>query len=170
MEERWDAYNRGGVLESKGTLGPDVKIPSGQYHIAVDVVIRHIDKDVMIVRREYHKRFGGYYDISISGNVLAGESTKAAARRMARDILDLDLPSVKLICISNDDTNQVIYYSFLAEVNCEKSSIKMNQKEALGYKWCAPYELTNAIKNGVVQQPLLLRLKHFLTVEGYSRY
>lgn len=170
MEEVWDAYDRGGVLVSKGTLGPGEKIPSGQYHIAVDVVIRHSDKDVMIVRREYKKQFGGYYDISISGDVLSGESTKHAARRLAREILNLDLPSIKLICISNDDSNQVIHYSFLAETNCDKQSIKMNQKEALSYKWCAPYELTDTIKKGVVPQPLLLRLKHFLINEGYTKY
>jgi ADP-ribose pyrophosphatase YjhB (NUDIX family) len=170
MEQRWDAYNRSGILESKGTLGPNERIPSGQYHIAVDVVIRHEDGDVLVVRREYNKPFGGHYDISLSGNVLTGESTKTAAKRMAREMLGMDLPSIKLLCISNDDVNQVIYYSFLAEVNCEKRNVIINEKEALGYGWCTSKELADVIKKGIIPPPLLVRLKHFLTVEGYLNY
>ncbi len=81
MTEVWNAYdlNRNQLPH---LLVRGEKIPEGQFHLCVNVLVRHQDGDILFMRRSANKSlYPGYYEFGAGGSVLAGEDSQTAALR-----------------------------------------------------------------------------------------
>ena len=81
MTEVWNAYdlNRNQLPH---LLVRGEKVPEGQFHLCVNVLVRHEDGDFLCMRRSAHKSlYPGYYEFGAGGSVLAGEDSQTAALR-----------------------------------------------------------------------------------------
>ena len=81
MTEFWNAYdlNRNQLPH---LLVRGEKIPEGQFHLCVNVLVRHQDGDILFMRRSANKSlYPGYYEFGAGGSVLAGEDSLTAALR-----------------------------------------------------------------------------------------
>ena len=79
MTEVWNAYdlNRNQLPH---LLVRGEKIPEGQFHLCVNVLVRHQDGDILFMRRSANKSlYPGYYEFGAGGSVLAGEDSQTAA-------------------------------------------------------------------------------------------
>ena len=75
MTEVWNAYdlNRNQLPH---LLVRGEKIPEGQFHLCVNVLVRHQDGEILIMRRSANKSlYPGYYEFGAGGSVLAGEDS-----------------------------------------------------------------------------------------------
>ena len=85
MTEVWNAYdlNRNQLPH---LLVRGENIPEGQFHLCVNVLVRHQDGDILFMRRSANKSlYPGYYEFGAGGSVLAGEDSQTAALREVKE-------------------------------------------------------------------------------------
>lgn len=57
-------------------------IPDGSYHIVAEVLVRHVDGDFLLLKRDLNKpAYAGYYEAGTGGSALKGETPEQAALR-----------------------------------------------------------------------------------------
>ena len=72
--ELWDAYDCEGHLTGE-TLVRGEPIPEGRYHLVCGVLVRHVDGDYLLMKRDLSKSaYPGYYEASLGGAVQKGET------------------------------------------------------------------------------------------------
>jgi len=133
MLEIWDGYN-----EKEELLGLDLirgeEIPKGVYHLVVEVLIRHLDGDYLLMQRDFNKDgWSGFYEASAGGSALKGESAELAIMREAFEETGIEPRNLKLI--NKQITHPIIFYSYLSIVDCDKESVILQEGETIEYKW-----------------------------------
>ncbi len=79
--EIWDAYNEDREKNGRYLVRGE-RIPSGLYHLCVNVLVRHEDGDVLFMKRSSQKElYPNYFEFGAGGSVLAGEDSLSAALR-----------------------------------------------------------------------------------------
>ena len=79
--EIWDGYLKDGTLANKDLIRGE-KIPNGLYHLVSEVLVRHIDGDYLLMKRDENKpNYGGYYEASAGGSALKEENQLECAIR-----------------------------------------------------------------------------------------
>jgi len=133
MLEIWDGYN-----EKEELLGLDLirgeEIPNGAYHLVVEVLVRHLDGDYLLMQRDFNKEgFPGFYEATAGGSALKGESAKQAIAREAFEEAGIKLKELKLI--NKQIEHPIIFYSYLSIVDCDKASVRLQEGETIDYIW-----------------------------------
>lgn len=87
--ELWDLYDKDriplGITHERGK-----PIPAGAYHLSVHIAIFTPDGRMLVQRRSPDKKhWGGLWDMSAAGSVLAGESSAEGAARELYEELGL---------------------------------------------------------------------------------
>jgi len=131
--EIWDAYN-----EKEELLGHDLtreeEIPKGMYHLVVEVLIRHLDGDYLLMQRDFNKiGWSGFYEATAGGSALKGESAEVAIRREAFEETGIKLKNLRLI--NKQIKHPLIFYTYLSIVDCDKQSVMLQEGETIAYKW-----------------------------------
>ena len=79
--ETWDAYLKDGTLAGCDLVRGE-PIPKGLYHLVCEILVRHIDGDYLLMRRDTRKaNYGGYYEATAGGSALKGEDILSCAKR-----------------------------------------------------------------------------------------
>jgi len=134
MQEIWDGYNeQEELLEIDLIRGEE--IPEGVFHLAASVIIKHVDGSYLLMQRDFSKSFPGFFEATASGAVLKGETPSIAAIREAKEetgvVIGIPILLNKMII----RRHQLILYFYLAETECAKTSVKLQQGETIAYKW-----------------------------------
>ena len=92
--ELWDVYDK--FRRPKGVTimrGSDRKLTEGEYHLTAHVCVFTTDGRMIVQRRAMFKAlWGGLWDISASGSVLAGETASEGAERELFEELGIRAP------------------------------------------------------------------------------
>ncbi|AMC93616.1 hypothetical protein AOC36_06335 [Erysipelothrix larvae] len=139
--ERWDAYYRDETLAGFDLVRGE-PIPKDMYHIVCEVLIQHEDTSYLLMQRAWDKEgYPGFFEASAGGSVLKGESPLDGAKREVYEETGIVVES--LTCINKAIEEPHIFYSYVAIVNCDKTSIQLQSGETIGYKWVDPHALVD---------------------------
>lgn len=139
--EVWDAYYPDGTLAGCDLVRGE-PIPDGLCHLAVDVLVRHTDGTILLMKRDPRKpNFPGYYEASAGGSALKGEDAETAAYRELWEETgiraDKLIPSYRIF----SPERKCLYHGFLCLTSCKKDSIVLQEGETVAYRWVTPEEL-----------------------------
>lgn len=133
--ELWDAYSKDEELTGR-TLVRGEKIPEGLYHLVCEVLVRHTDGSYLCMKRSTEKpNYGGWYEATAGGSALVGENKWQCVKRELYEetgILCDEFEEVTYFC---EERKQAFFYTFVCTVDCNKSSVKLQEGETEGYLW-----------------------------------
>ena len=151
--EIWDLYNEQGQKTGETWERSRAKeIPEGRYHIVCDILIRHRDGEFLLTLRDPGKDpYPGCLEASAGGSALAGETPEQAARREMQEETGLAAERLELIGITRKPQSRSIVYAYLATVDCDKDSIRLQEGETAGYRWVGRQDFLKLIR----EEPVL---------------
>ena len=148
--EIWDAYN-----DKREKIGQYLvrgeRIPSGLYHLCVNVLVRHEDGDVLFMKRSSQKElYPNYFEFGAGGSVLAGEDSLSAVLREQT--------------ISSEDQCLFDYYE--AIIVGDKERITYQDGETDGHVWIGINELSAFMKDNLLFRHQKILLKKLIEKQG----
>lgn len=141
MTEIWNAY------DSKRKQLPHLlirgePIPQGQFHLCVNVLVRHEDGDFLVMRRSASKSlYPRYWELGAGGSVLAGETSQEAALRELREETGLLADKVSLLEQFSSPEDQCHFDFYLAQVSGAKEDIRYQAGETEAHLWLPASQL-----------------------------
>lgn len=165
--EIWDGYMIDGTLANHD-LVRGKPIPKGLYHLVSEILVRHIDGDYLLMRRDTQKsNYGGYYEATAGGSALKGEDKVSCAMRELLEetgIYSNDLQEIS--CYISHDT---IYYCFLCVTDCDKTSITLQKGETMSYKWISEKDFIAFVNSNEMIDTQRKRYYDYFVKMGYIR-
>lgn len=135
--EMWDLYDEQGRKTGETWERSRAReIPEGRYHIVCDILIRHRDGDFLLTRRDPEKDvYPGCLEASAGGSALAGETPEEGARREMLEETGLTADKLELIGTTWRPKSRSVIYAYLAVVDCDKHSVRLQEGETVDYRW-----------------------------------
>lgn len=135
--EMWDLYDEQGRKTGETWERSRAReIPEGRYHIVCDILIRHRDGEFLLTRRDPEKDvYPGCLEASAGGSALAGESPEEGARREMLEETGLTADKLELIGTTWRPKSRSVIYAYLAVVDCDKHSVRLQEGETVDYRW-----------------------------------
>ena len=125
------------------------KLPDGRYIRAVHVLIFNSDKRLLIQKRSMDKdRWPGLWDISVSGDVLSGETVREAAVRETREELGIyiDLSLQRPLITTSYETWIDDFFTIKQDIRIEE--LHPFKEEIDEIRWATLEEIESMIKDG----------------------
>lgn len=165
--EIWDGYLKDGSLAKKDLIRGEL-IPNGLYHLVSEILVRHIDGDYLIMQRDFSKpNYGGYFEATAGGSALKGEDKYTCAKRELLEETGVIAISYEEIgCYISHDT---IYYTFLCITDCEKSSILLQERETISYKWMSEKDFISFVNSDEIIPFQKIRYMDYFKKIGYIK-
>ena len=162
--EIWDLYDEQGRKTGETWERSRAReIPDGRYHIVCDILIRHRDGDFLLTLRDPNKDvYPGCLEASAGGSALAGENPEEAARREMEEETGLTAEKLEQIGITKRPQSHSMLYAYLAVVDCEKNSVRLQPGETAGYQWVDPPTFLRMIQEEPVLKCQYPRYKPYL--------
>ncbi len=157
--EIWDAYdiNFKKVLNIELVRG--MNIPDGMFHLVCDVIVRHIDGEYLLMKRDSRKHYGNMWEATAGGSALKGETPlECAIRELKEETGIVSNHLTKVGQVINSETHS-IYVEFLCITDCDKNSIVLQYGETCAYKWVSKDELISMNKDELVTK----RMQSFIS-------
>lgn len=148
MKELLDLYTSDGTCTGETVLRGET-VPDNRYIRAVHVLIFNSDNMLLIQKRSKNKdNWPGLWDISVSGDVLPGETVNQAAMRETREELGLELD-----LSDKSPVASTIYENWLDDFFTVKTDIKIEEMEPLKeeideIRWTSFDEISSMIEDG----------------------
>ena len=138
-DEIWDLYDREGKRTGETFVRGEYStsgIPEGRYHLVADILVKHIDGTYLLTKRDDNKEtYPGLWEASAGGSALFGEDPLEAAIRELREETGITADSMELVNITFKDESRSLFYSYVANVSCDKDSVVLQEGETTEYKW-----------------------------------
>lgn len=157
MMEYCDLYDRDGQPTGQVIVRGDA-IPERCYRMIAGVLCVHTDGSILLMKRHPSKRtHPGLFEASASGSVMAGETAQAAAVRELREETGIHCKQVQPLYQEAGDGR--LYRGFLAQVDCDKQSVRLQPGETVDYRWVNRSELMDLLQrkpSPVIIHPAIL--------------
>lgn len=165
--EIWDGYLADGTLANRDLVRGE-PIPEGFFHLVSEILVRHIDGDYLLMRRDPRKpNYGGYYEATAGGSALKGEDKLTCARRELLE--ETGLSAEDFTEIGRYTSRDTIYYNFLCVTDCDKSSVLLQEGETVSYKWISEKEFIAFVNSNEMIDAQRDRYHTYLAKMGYIR-
>ncbi len=157
--EIWDAYDKEFKKIPNMELIRGTDIPEGMFHLVCDIIVRHIDGEYLLMKRDWRKHFGNMWEATAGGSALKGETPLECAMRELRE--ETGIVSNHLTEVGNVINNEThsIYVEFLCVTDCDKDSIILQDGETSAYKWVNRSDLIAMKKDELITE----RMQQFIS-------
>lgn len=143
--EIWDGYRADGSLAGIDLVRGE-PIPDGIFFMTVEILVRHIDGDYLLMQRDLTKpAFPGYLEASAGGAAQKGESPYTAAMRELRE--ETGIIAASLEPIANMIYHKMLNYQYLCVTDCDKNSVTLQEGETVGYRWVSEREFVEFVNS-----------------------
>lgn len=160
--ELWDAYDQDGRRADRDLIRGE-PIPQGLYHLVSEMIVRHVDGDYLLMQRDFQKEgYPGWMEATAGGSVLKGETALEAAKRELQEETGLIGRSFQEI--GKTYTENTIFISYLVITDCDKTSVKLQEGETIGYQWLKEEEFLRFLDSSEVIPSQKERLIEYLNV------
>ena len=137
--ELWDLYdengNKTGETFEREMYGKK-EFPKGRYHIVCDILVRHDDGTFLLMKRDEGKDvYPGFWEASAGGAAQAGETPLMCAKRELLEETGIKTDRLTLIATAKSPKHPVVFYSFIAYTDCDKTGITLQEGETTDFKW-----------------------------------
>ena len=154
MLEYWDLYNRErkkiGALHMRGE-----PLEQGTYHIVVNVWIVNSKNEVLITQRHPQKKlWGGLWECSASGAVIAGEDSLQGALRETKEEIGIDLLSSEAILIETLFRKNDIRDTFLFKKDIRIEDLTFHPNEVVDARWVTKSEYDEFCNKELMAPPV----------------
>ena len=162
--EIWDLYDEQGRKTGETWERSRAKeIPEGRYHIVCDILIRHQDGTFLLTLRAPNKDvYPGCLEASAGGSALSGETPEQAAKREMFEETGLSAEKLELIGITRKPQSRSVIYAYIAVMDCDKDSVRLQPGETVGYQWVDPQVFLRMIQEEPVLKIQYPRYKPYL--------
>lgn len=165
--EIWDGYWMDGTLANQDLVRGE-PIPEGLYHLVSEILVRHVDGDYLLMRRDVRKpNYGGYYEATAGGSALKGEDKVSCAKRELLE--ETGIVSEDFVEIGQYTSHNTLYYLFLCVTDCDKSSVVLQEGETMSYKWVSEENFIAFVNSHEIIEKQKERYRHFFVKMGYLR-
>lgn len=147
--ELFDLYTEDRVRTGR-TMVRGTKVPEGLYRLVVHVCIFDHEGRMLIQQRQPFKQgWSNYWDLTVGGCAVAGDTSRTAAEREVREEigLELDLSDVRPSLTLNFDGGFDDYYFLTREVDL--SVLHLQEEEVQAVRWAAQEEILKMIDDGL---------------------
>ena len=148
MAEMMDIYDEA-CRPTGRTFARGTKLAAGDYFLVVHVCVFHPDGRLLIQRRQTCKKsWPGLWDVSVGGGVLAGETSRQAAMREAREELGLalNLSRARPAMTVNFEGGFDDFYT--VERALDPAALLLQPEEVAAAKWADRDEVTALLQAG----------------------
>ena len=146
--ERWDLYTKDRTKTGE-TMSRSERVPQGRYHIVIHVCLFNAKGEMLIQQRQPYKRsWAGLWDVSVGGCALAGESSREAAEREAREELGYSLSLQDVAPALTLYPRGVLNDVYLVERQIDLSALTLQPEEVRSVKWATEKKIKNMIDEG----------------------
>lgn len=126
--ELWDGYFKdgspAGIILIRGN-----PVPKGIYHLACDVIVRHVDGTILLMKRDESKETSpGLYEATAGGAALKGESKEACALRELREETGITATKLTELFQTVDEEKRTIFVNYLCETDCDKNDVTLQKR------------------------------------------
>ena len=141
--ELWDSYNSDGTAAGTDLVRGE-PIPEGLYHLVCEILVTHIDGEILLMQRDFRKpNYGGMFESSAGGSALKGETPLQCAVRELREETGIRCDDLQLIGTSRGEHS--LYYNYLCITDTKKNSITLQEEETISYRWISEQEFIEFI-------------------------
>ena len=145
--ELWDAYSKEEELTGD-TLVRGEEIPQGLYHLVCEVLVRHADGSFLCMKRSTQKtNYGGWYEATAGGSALQGEDKWQCVARELEEETGLVCRNFEEVNCCLEERKQAFFHAFIGIVDCEKSSVQLQEGETEGYLWMSEEEFIEFVNS-----------------------
>lgn len=167
MKEIWDGYFSDGTPANIDIVRGE-EIPKGIYHLVSEILIKHVDGDILLMLRDPSKQnFGGYYEATCGGSALKGEDPLLCAKREMYE--ETGITAEVLEPIGVYVSHDTIYHNYICTVDCDKNSVKLQAGETVGFKWVTEQEFTEFVNSDRMIANQKIRYMPYLKQCGYIK-
>ena len=152
--EYWDVYNKNrektGKLHKRGE-----SLENGEYHIVVNVWIVNDKNEVLLSQRHTQKKsWGGLWECSASGAVIAGEDSLQGALRETEEEIGIVLQPSEMVLLESIMRENDFRDTFLVRKNIPITELKLQPEEVINAKWVTKTEYENMRDQGLLAPPV----------------
>ena len=125
------------------------RTPEGYYRLVVHVCIFHPDGRMLIQQRQPFKQgWSNFWDVSVGGSAVAGDTSRSAAERETREELGLvlDLQEVRPSLTIHWEHGFDDFY--LLTMPVDLSSLHLQEEEVQAVRWASREEILKMIGDG----------------------
>lgn len=158
--ELWDLYNENREPLHK-TMVRGERVRPGTYHQVVHICVFHSDGRLLIQHRQPFKSgWSNFWDLTVGGSAVAGETSRQAAEREVGEEIGLllDLSAVRPILTVNFPQGFDDFY--LVRHSPDLSTLSLQAEEVKEVRWAALPEILAMRESGafIPYQPDFLKL------------
>ena len=169
MPEYWDAYLEDGT-KTEIILTRGKAVPDGLYHIICEVLLRHKDGSYLLMQRSSEKPyFPGWLEASAGGSALLGEDPIRCIKRELSEETGVLCENFTQIGKMISPENHSIFYSYLAETDCNKEKIHLQKGETEAFYWYSEEDFIRFINSGKMIPTQYQRYREYFEKIGYIR-
>ena len=152
--ESWDLYNinreKIGKLHMRGE-----PLERGTYHIVVNVWIVNSKNEVLLAQRHPQKKlWGGLWECSASGAVIAGEDSLQGALRETEEEIGIFLSPSEAILLETLTRKDDFRDTFLFKKDILLDELTYHPEEVINAKWATQKEYVEMCEQGLLAPPV----------------
>ena len=156
--ERFDLYDKDRQLTGR-TAERGQALEADEYRLIVHVGLMNSQNQLLIQKRQQHKpAWPGFWDISVGGGALAGETSQAAAAREAFEELGLALELSEVAPCFRVKFPNGFADEYIIHQDVDLTRLHLQTAEVQAVKWASYDEVMAMVDQGTFfpyQEPML---------------